>query len=181
MLGLISSCISAPNYPDNWSKPVPPNSNIENLIVGYFKCTGKVVSGYSDNIKGHLPVFLNLEGVERGKCDTIQFRQVKAGLLEVIAIKDGKSLATKTFVAGDDYVNENGWLTFKSKGEGTNREGVLGYASGRNSFTLNLSGDLIIKSSGYGFGIMLLIPVAGGGHNWVMFERQSNNALQPTQ
>jgi hypothetical protein len=183
LLWSISGCVLAPNYPVTWPKPISSNSNIEEMIVGYFKCSGKVVSGYSDNIEGHLPVFLNMEGVKKGQCDTVEFRQVKAGLLEVTAIKDGNALETKTFVAGEDYVNENGWLTLKSEGEVTNRGLILGYASGKNSFTLNMSGNLIIKSSGYGVGIMLLlpVPVAGGGHNWVMFERQSNNAIQPTQ
>ena len=174
---LVCGCSSSPDYPSNWSQLLPSDSNIEIMLNGTYDCSGTVVSGYSDSIEGHLPVFISLKDIDKGQCDSIVFKFQKTGSLMVYAYKENKLLTEKKFIAGVDYTIKDGWITFEQKAEVISKDGVLGYATGDNSFTLNRSGNLVVKSSGSGAGIMLLIPVMNSSHNWVLFKRLSNKSL----
>ena len=175
VLGFLNSCVSiapAP-YPDAWEKPATSIDNIEQRIVGDYSCGGKTLrpSNFEVIDAGYLPQSLHMD--VKGSCDTVRFRQVKEGELEITFLGDGIALETKSFMAGVDYNTDNGWLVFEwSQGGGYVMAG--GYAGGSDSLTLDISGNLVVKSSFTAAGLIILVPIVGYGSTWAKYERQSN-------
>ena len=179
VLGFLNSCVSiapAP-YPAAWEKPATSIDNIEQRIVGDYSCEGKTLrpSNFEVIDAGFLPHSLQMN--VDVKCDTVRFRQVKEGELEITLLSDGNAIETKSFLAGADYSTDNGWLVIDWSEGGSEREGFMAigaYATGSNSFTLDMSGNLIVKESFSAAGMMIFVPFAGYGSTWEMYERQSN-------
>ncbi len=180
-LGFLYGCVSigpAP-YPAAWKKPATSIGNIEQRIVGDYSCRGKTLRPSSHEVidAGFLPHSLHMNVNENVKCDTVRFRQVKEGELEVTILSDGIASETKTFLAGTDYNTADSWLVFRWSEGGSVREGYMiagGYATGSDSVTLNMSGDLIVKSSFTAASLIVIVPIVGYGSTWAMYERQSN-------
>lgn len=179
MLGFLYGCVSiapAP-YPEAWEKPATSISNIEKRIVGDYNCKGKTLRPSSHEVidAGYLPQSLHMN--VKGSCDTVRFSQVTVSELEITFIGDGITLETKTFLAGEDYNTADGWLVFKWSEGGKVREGYAiagGHAGGSDSLTLDMSGNLLVKSSFTAAALIVVIPIIGYGSTWAKYERQSN-------
>ena len=108
-------------------------------------------------------------------CDTLRFRRIKAGELEVTALNDGETIDNKILIAGEHYSNRDGWLVFPVIEGVFFSEGLAiagGGMVGNMAFTVNTSGDLIVKNSGAGAALIVFIPIMGYSTTWHIIKRK---------
>ena len=164
-LNFVSACVNIKEYPSDWEPRATSISNIEEMIVGDFECPSYASYDILKSFNIEIPV-------ETG-CDTVIFRRIKAGELEVTALKDCTTLGTSTLIAGEDYIKSKGWLAFPWGGGFIMEGPVVGAVEGTYSFTQNMSGDLIVKASGVGAMVIGVFPLAGYSSRWIILERKN--------
>lgn len=163
----ISGCISKQIYPDKWDKLISKDSNIEELIIGSFNCKSKNKnSGYYSYL--HHSFNMNISNED---CHTVNLKKIKLGTLTISILKNNKVISSKELILNKDYINKNGLLALKSKDEFAN-DIFVGYGTSKKVLTIDIKGNIIVKSTGYAIGTVLIaIPFYTSTENWTIFER----------
>lgn len=184
-IGILSSCVNIARYPAGWEKLATSIPNIEQDIAGEYYCRGaslrpsthEVMEG-SSNMLRHLHLFKPEDLLmQTGRCDTVRFRQIKEGELEVTIIGGGIAPKSVTLKDGKDYSTENGWLVFNWHEGGVERESWVlggGFGAGSDSFTLTKSGDLVVRASGSVAAFLVVVPFLGYASDWYLYKRKPN-------
>jgi len=174
MLNFVSACVNIQENPYSASLDTSI-LNIEERIVGDFECPPYIADAFDFDI----PVKDVGPEWDRGPmwdlCDTLRFRRIKAGELELTALNDFETIDTKILIAGEDYTNRDGWLVFPMVEGGFYSEGLAiagGGLIGTLAFTVNMSGDLIVKNSGTLAGLLVFIPIMGYMTDWDIIKRK---------
>jgi len=172
MLNFVSACVSIEENPYSASLDTSI-SNIEERIVGDFECPAYIADAFDFDI----PVKDDGPEWERGPmwdlCDTLRFRRIKAGELELTALNDFETIDTKMLIAGEHYTNRDGWLVF-SVADGAIVPKVIygGGMVGTLTLTVNMYGDIIVKSSGAMAALLVVIPIVGYSTTWDIIKRK---------
>jgi len=169
-----SSCVTKQTYPEKWDKPISKDSNIEELIIGSFNCKS---NNKNDGYNSYLHYSFDIN-ISNNDCDTVNFKKIEANKLTVSILKNHKIISSKELVLNQDYMNQNGLLSLKSKDEFAN-DIFVGYGTSQKVLMLDTKGNIIVKSAGYAIGTALIvIPFYISDEHYYIFERLKANKTE---
>lgn len=149
-LMLLSACVTSRPRPADWPTDVVVTSVQQ--VEGNYAPAG---------------VLARLIEAEEASFDPVRIAAEGDALAFEFMLRDGT--AKKVLRR---YALVDGWVEVGA-GDGSNRDGVLGYEKHRLALRPDAKGALIVRTRTTAVGVVLLIPVAGSQSGWARLERVS--------
>jgi hypothetical protein len=165
---LCAGCVSIESYPKSWDSLDTGEPRGCSHVTGAYSDAGEVPSG---KITVSLTRWLFDDTLLSQKPTSVAMALSQDGSLLQIRVRDGEGtmLERELRLARSEFSCDGGLLRIP-RTKGTNREGVVAFQSGSIEL-FRAKGNLVVKSSGGGAGIMLLLPVIAYGTNYARFPR----------
>ncbi|MFC1827828.1 hypothetical protein ACFLZQ_07880 [Thermodesulfobacteriota bacterium] len=173
---LLTSCVvyKQTDYPPTWGQL---KKEIGSDLNGIYFCEGDVesdayiTSEKHDNNLGYL-----LFGQAAQESTTVSLQIDENDNIFINAFRHDTLIFRKTLVKDIDFTKENGWITIENKFTGAG-PGVVGQQQTLKQIRLSENGNLIIKRTESGFGIVIIVPAGGSAVYWYRYKKKTDHNL----